>query len=113
MKLSRKLLVICLTLIIIPSLMLTAAWLLMRSYQTREIRRAFELEGKVDPYSFSAAQRFDVMMHSMVQEPRVAQEKRHRQLFSVAPQQELTFILTTGSAQLQWGPRTPSIVLLT
>ena len=68
MKLSRRLLIICLTLIIIPSLMLTAAWLLMRSYQTREIRRAFELEGKVNPYSFSAAQRFDVMMHAMVQD---------------------------------------------
>lgn len=33
--------------------------------------------------------------------PRVVQEKKHPPLFSVEPQQELTFLLTTGSAQLQ------------
>lgn len=45
--------------------------------------------------------------------PRVTQEKKHRPLFSVEPQQELTFLLTTGTAQLQQGPGIPGLVLLT
>ena len=65
MKLSNKLLVICVTLIVIPSLLLTGAWLVVRQLQTRQIRRQYELTEKVDPYSFSAAQRFDAMLRSM------------------------------------------------
>ena len=41
------------------------------------------------------------------------QEKEHRPLFSVEPRQELTFLLTTGTAQLQQGPGIPGFVLLT
>ena len=66
MKLSKKLLIICLTLIIIPSLLLTGAWLAMRTMQERQIRKQFEMTGRVDPYSFSAVQRFDAMRTAMV-----------------------------------------------
>ena len=66
MKLSKKLLIICLTLIIIPSLLLTGAWLAMRTMQERQIRKQFEMTGRVDPYSFSAVQRFDAMRTAMM-----------------------------------------------
>ena len=66
MKLSKKLMGICLTLIVIPAMVMTAAWLVMSRQQARDIRERFGLQGKVDPYSFSAAQRFDAMLRTMV-----------------------------------------------
>ncbi len=75
MKLSKKLLIICLTLIIVPSLILTGAVFLMRFLQQRQIRKQFEIEEKVDPYSFSAAQRFDAMLTAMVSDINEDQEK--------------------------------------
>ncbi len=65
MKLQKKLLLICLTLIIVPSLVLTGAWIFLRTLQRREIQKQFEITEKVDPYSFSAAQRFDTMLSAM------------------------------------------------
>ncbi|MBQ6293123.1 MAG: HAMP domain-containing histidine kinase [Lachnospiraceae bacterium] len=66
MKLSKKLIIICLTLIVIPAMLLTGAWLVTSRLEARKIRQEFDLTGKIDPYSFSAAQRFDVMLTAMV-----------------------------------------------
>ena len=75
MKLSKKLVIICITLIIIPSLLLTGAWLVMRTLQMRQIRKQFEITEKIDPYSFSAAQRFDAMLTAMVSDLNEDQRK--------------------------------------
>ena len=75
MKLQKKLLFICLLLIIVPSLLLTGAMMLMRRIQVRQIQKQFEITEKVDPYSFSAAQRFDVMRTTLVSNVKDGQKK--------------------------------------
>ena len=66
MKLSKKLLIICLTLIVIPAMLLVGSYLVMNRRQAREIREKFGITEKVDPYSFSSAQRFDAMLEALV-----------------------------------------------
>ncbi len=66
MKLGKKLLMICLFLIVVPSLILTASVWLINRLQRQELKKQYQLTENVDPYSFNAAQRFDAMMHMMV-----------------------------------------------
>ena len=57
---------ICLFLIVVPSLILTASVWLINRLQRQELKKQYQLTENVDPYSFNAAQRFDAMMHMMV-----------------------------------------------
>ena len=75
MRLQKKLLIICLALILIPSLILTGAFLIVTGLQRRQIREQYGLSENIDPYSFSAAQRFDAMMEVMTKDVDRAQEE--------------------------------------
>ena len=82
MKLQKKILIICLFLILIPSVILTGAERFLRAMEIRQIQKKYEISEAVDPYSFSAVERFDAMMDIMVRSIETVRKGDPGRLFS-------------------------------